>query len=246
MFITSKNIHICNINLNFKKVYFLKKKMKRIVKGSLVLLIFSVILLGIGPTTVLGTRYRSDYENASQKILEQIDSFTFAYDSTTLNYSIIFGAMFIKLNNTHSELVADVFVITVDLQYVTMLTATLTFDASFSYDGSLNSHSDVEVDSTSLIQFGDLLYNYSIHSFLITNDLFPLDLEIDFVYDLTSSEFSESGTYNVLKNFVMTSGGSGPEIPGYLLSTTISVLIGGILTVAMMYKRKKILMINNS
>ena len=44
--------------------------MKKIGKASLVLLVFSVFLLGIGPTTVLGERYHSDYEGASQKILE--------------------------------------------------------------------------------------------------------------------------------------------------------------------------------
>lgn len=219
--------------------------MKKIGKCSLVLFLFSVILLGSGPTTVLGTRSRSDYENASQKIFEQIDSFTFVYESTTLNYSIIFGAMFIKLNNTHSELVSDVFVTTLNSQYVTMLTALLSFVVNFSYDGAWNSHFGVGDDSTSLIQIGDLLYNYSIHSFIITNDLFPLDLEIDFVYNLSSSEFSNPGTYNVLKNFVMTSTGSGPEVPGYLLSITISILVVGVLTVAMIYKRKKTSKINN-
>lgn len=42
--------------------------MKKISKGSLVLLVFSVILLGSVPTTVLGSKY--EYEDASQKILE--------------------------------------------------------------------------------------------------------------------------------------------------------------------------------
>lgn len=154
--------------------------------------------------------------------------------------------MFIKLNNTHSELVSDVFVITLNSQYVSMLTATLTFDASFSYNGTLNSHLGVGVDSTSIAQFGDVLYNYSIHSFIITNDKFPLDLEIDFDYDLTSSEFSRSGTYNVVKNFVLTSTDSDPLIPGYSLSTTLSILVVGILALAMIYKRKKISKLNNS
>lgn len=220
--------------------------MKKIGKSSLLLLVFSIILLGSVPTTVLGSRYRSDYEAASQKILEQIESFTFVSSSTTLNYSIIFGAMFIKLNNTHSELVSDVFVITLNSKYVSMLTATLTFDASFSYDGTLNPHSGVGVDSTSIAQFGSLLYNYSIHSFIITNDLFPLELDIDFEYNLTSSEFSRAGTYNVVKNFVMTSSDSGPAIPGYLLSTTLSILVVGILAIAIIYKRKTISKLNNS
>ena len=214
--------------------------MKKIGKASLVLFVSSVLLLGSGPTTVLGFMYRSDYENASQKILEQVGYFTFIYSSETLNYSIIFGAMFVKLNSTHSELVSDVFITTIDLQYVTMLTTTLTFNASFSYDGTWNNHSGVGVDSTSLIQFGDLLYNYSIHSFLITNDLFPLDLEITFEYDLTSSEFNESGTYIVLKNFVMTSPGNGPAIPGYILSPMISILVVGVLILSIFYKKKKI------
>ena len=85
--------------------------MKKIGKASLILLVFSVFLLGIGPTTVLGQRYHSDYEDASQKILTQIDSFTFSYESTTLRYNIVFGAMFIKTNET-SEFVSDVFVFT--------------------------------------------------------------------------------------------------------------------------------------
>ena len=212
--------------------------MKKISKSSIGLCVFLIILLGSTPSLVLGTRYRSDYENASQKIFEQIDTFTFVFDTTTLNYSIVFGAMFIKLNSTHSELVSDVFVSTLNSQYVSMLTATLTFDVSFSYDGDLELNSGVEVDSTSIVEFDDLLYNYSIHSFLITNDLFPFDLEIDFDYILTSSEFSVSGNYYVLKNFVMTSTGSGPEIPGYNLPIIISILVGGTLAVVMMYKRK--------
>jgi len=239
-------LYLLTIN---KKWRFL---MKKIGKGSLVLLVFSVLLLGSGPTNVLGSRYRSDYENASQKIFEEIESFTFVYKSETLNYSIIFGAMFIKLNSTHSKLVSDVFVITLNDRLVTMLTATLSFDASFSYDGTWNNHAGVGVDSTGIAEFSNLLYNYSIHSFLITNDLFPLDLEITLEYNLTSEYyldspvFSEAGTYNVLKNFVMTSPGSGPAIPGYILSTTISILLVGILAVAMIYKRKKISKINNS
>ena len=220
--------------------------MKKIGKGSLVLLVFSVILLGSGPTTVLGSRYLSDYEDASQKIYEQIESFTFVYDSTTFNYSMFFGAMFIKLNTTHSELVADVFVITMNSQYVYPLTATLTFDASFSYDGTLNSHPGVGMDGPSMFQFGSLLYNYSIHSFIITNDLFPLDLEIDFDYNLTSSEFSVAGTFNDVKNFVITSPDSGPAIPGYILSTTLSILVVGIIALAMIHNRKKISKLNNS
>ncbi len=83
---------------------------------------------------------------------------------------------------------------------------------------------------------------------MITNDLFPLELEITFVYDFTSEfselgTFSESGTYNVVKSFTLK---SKPKIPGYILSTTISILVVGILAVAMIYKRKKILKINNS
>lgn len=217
--------------------------MKKIGKASLVLLVFSVFLLGIGPTAVLGERYHSDYEGASQKILTQIKSFTFSYDSTTLRYNIVFGARFIKTNDT-SEFVSDVFVFTAGESYVTMLTAILTFDASFSYDGTWNNRSGSGYDTSSFMQFGDLLYSYGIHSFIITNDLFPLELEITFVYDFNSDEFSESGTYTVVKSFSLKS--SGFKIPGYILSTTISILVVGILAVAMIYKRKKILKINNS
>ena len=150
--------------------------------------------------------------------------------------------MFIKGNDT-SELVSDVFVFTDDEYYVSMLTAILTFDASFSYDGTWNNHSGSGYDTSSLIQFGDLLYSYGIHSFVITNDLFPLELDITFVYDFTSDHFSESGTYTVVKSFSLK---TTPKIPGYILSTTISILVVGILAVAIIYKRKKILKINNS
>lgn len=221
--------------------------MKKIGKASLVLLVFSVFLLGIGPTAVLGERYHSDYEGASQKILTQIKSFTFTFvdgsTTTTLRYNIVFGARFIKTNDT-SNFVSDVFVFTNDDNFVSMLTATLTFDASFSYDGAWNNHSGAGYDSTSLFEFSDLLYRYSIHSFNITNDLFPLELEIIFEYEFTSSEFSVSGTYTVVKSFSLKS--SGFKIPGYILSTTISILVVGILAVAMIYKRKKILKINYS
>ena len=210
--------------------------MKKIGKGTLVLLICSVFLLGSGPTTVLGYQYHSDYENASQKILEEIESFTFL----TLNYSIVFGAMFIKLNNTHSKLVSDIYVITLTGYCVTMLTATLTFSASFFYAGISNTPAGVLVDSTSLACFSDILYNYSIHSVLMTNDLFPLDLEITVNYDLTSSEFSESGTYIVSKNFVMASSGGDDAIPGYILPIMISILAVGVLSLTIIYKKKKI------
>lgn len=211
--------------------------MKKIGKVSLALLVLSMLLLGIGPTTVLGQRYRSDYENATQKVLEEIHNFTFVVGQT-LNYSIIFGAMFVQLDSTNSELVADVFVTTLNSLYVQSLTATFSFNASFSYDGTWNNHSGVGVDSTSLIQFGDLLYNYTIHSFLITNDLFPLDLDITLEWDFTSSQFSESGTYNVMENFVMTSTDAG--IPGYFVPITVSVLVGGVLVFIIFNKKKKI------
>jgi len=217
--------------------------MKKIGKGTLVLLICSVFLLGSGPTTVLGQYYNynhSDYENASQKILEEIESFTFVAISTTFNYSIVFGAMFIKLNNTHSKLVSDVYVLLLSQTYVWPLTVTLTFSASFFYAGILNTPAGVGVDSVSYGQFSDVLYNYSIHSVLLTNDLFPLDLEITVIYDLTSSEFSESGTYIVSKNFVMASSGGDDAIPGYILSIMISILVVGVLSLTIIYKKKKI------
>ena len=217
--------------------------MKKIGKGSLVLLICCVFLLGSAPTTVLGQYYNynhSDYENASQKILEEIESFTFFVSPRTLNYSIVFGAMFIKLNNTHSKLVSDVYVITSDSYFASSLTATLTFDAIFSYDGAFNNHAGVGVESTSIMEFSDVLYNYSIHSFIITNDLFPLDLDITLDYDLTSIEFSESGTFIVSKNFVMASSGGEAAIPGYILSTMISILVVGVLALTIYYKKKKI------
>ena len=128
-----------------------------------------------------------------------------------------------------------------------MLTATLTFDASFSYDGTLNNHAGVGVESTSIAEFSDVLYNYSIHSFIITNDLFPLELSITLIYDLTlelDPEISKSGTYTGSRSFSLKK--PGPKIPGYILSTTISILVVGILAVAMIYKRKKILKITNS
>ncbi len=210
--------------------------MKKIGKVSLALLVLSIFLLGSGPTAALGQRYRSDYEDASQKVFEEIHNFTFVYDSTTLNYAIIFGAMFIKLNSTHSRLVSDVFVVTLTSQFVSMLTATLEFDASFSFTGGGGSNSDIGVDSTSIIEFSDLLYNYTIHSFLTTNDLFPLDLVINFDWNFTSSEFSESGTYDVTKNFVLASSDSG--IPGYFVPITVSILAGGILVLITFKKRK--------
>jgi len=215
--------------------------MKKISKGTLVLLICSVFLLGSGPTTVLGYQNHSDYENASQKILEEIKSFTFVGASTTLNYSIVFGAMFIKLNSTHSKLVSDIYVITLSSpQYLYPLTVTLDYSASFLYAGISNTPAGVLVESVSMFEFSDVLYNYSIHSVLLTNDLFPLDLDITVNYDLTSSEFSESGIYVVSKNFVMASSGGDDAIPGYFLSIMISILVVGVLSLTIIYKKKKI------
>lgn len=212
--------------------------MKKFGKISSVLIIISLFFFGNTAVLVLGAS-RSDYQDASQKIYEQIEYFTFVYDTTTLNYSIIFAAMFIEYDDDNSQLVSDVFVTTLTEYYVAWLTATLTFNAGFFYGPAWNNNSGVGVDSTSSIEFSDLMYNYTIHSFIIANDLFPVNLFVVFEYDLTSSEFSEAGTFMTNYTFSLKSPKSGPEIPGYILSVLLTTITIGVLIIVEFYKKKE-------
>ncbi len=212
--------------------------MKKFGKISLVLIIISLFSFGNTTVLVVGAD-RYEYEDASQKIYEQIESFTFVYSSTTLNYSIIFAAMFVEYDDDHSQLVSDVFVTTLTGYYVTMLTATLTFNASFLYGPAWNNHSGVGVDTSSIMQTSDLLYNYTIHSFIITNDLFPVNLFVVFEYTLTSSLFSEGGTYMTNNTFTLKSPKSEPEIPGYMISVLLTTITVGVLIIVVFYKKKE-------
>lgn len=213
--------------------------MKKYGKISLVLIIISLFFCGNSTMLVVGPD-RYEYEDASQKIYEQIDSFIFTFDTTELNYAIIFAAMFIKFDDVTSHLVSDVFVITLTEYYVSVLTATLTYNASFFYGLSWYNTSGVGVDTSSLMQSSNLIYNYTIVSaFPIINDLFPVNLFVVFEYTLTSSEFSESGTYMTNNTFTLKSPKSGPEIPGYMMSVLLTTTVGVLIIVVIYKKRNK-------
>lgn len=147
--------------------------------------------------------------------------------------------MFIEYNDDYSQLVSDVFVTTLTEYYVTMLTATLTFNASFFYDPTWNNHSGVGVDTSSIMQTSNLIYNYTIHSFLVANDLFPVNLFVVFEYTLTSSEFSEAGTYMTNNTFTLKSSKSEPTIPGYMTPVLLTTIMAGVLITVLFYKKKR-------
>jgi len=171
-------------------------------KAKILLIVSFILLVQInGAIICMAYKYRDEYEDAGQSIYDRMESFSFIFDSQSIQYGVYFGGMFETYNDTHKRFTADVFVITLNEYYVTSLTASLTFDITFSATGINIMDSGSDSDTSSFMQSGDVIYEFEIYEFFAHKDLFPVTLTIEFDYHLFSSEFDMTDSYSVTKNF---------------------------------------------
>lgn len=208
-------------------MYDMKKKV------GILLIISLIFLVQInGAIICMGYKYRDEYIDASQKIFTRIDSFSFVFDSQSIQYAVYFGGMFETYNDTHKRFVSDVFVVTLNEYYVTSLPATLDFDVIFTATGINIMHSAVRGDTSSIMQSHDVIYEFEIHDFLVPKDLFPVTLTVDFDYELSSSEFFRSDSYMGTKTFewstpmdIMLIVGIVVGVVAVIAITTIAIVV---------------------
>jgi len=176
------------------------KKMKREVK--LILFASLIFFTHVSGVIIMITSYnkREEYLNAPQKIYQSIESFSFTFDGGRIRYGVYFGVMFIA-DSTHQLLVSDVFVVTLNDYFVSTLTAYLDFNVTFSASGINEIHTAVRSDTSSFITSYEVIYEFSIYSFLVPEYLFPVSLHVDFEYTLSSSEFNRVGTFQATGTF---------------------------------------------
>lgn len=209
----------------------MKKKVRILL---IVSLLFLVQLNGM--IICMGYKYRDEYSDATQKIFTRIESFSFIFDSQSIQYAVYFGGMFETYNDTHKRFVSDVFVVTLNEYYVTSLPAYLDFDVTFTATGINIIHSALTGDTSSMMQSGDVIYEFEIHDFLVSKDLFPVSLTVDFDYDLYSSKFSISDSYMGTKTFEW----SDPLNIILIVGIVIGVVAAIAVTIAIIiYKRRR-------
>jgi len=171
-------------------------------KEKILLVISLIFLIQLEGAIICKAYYDRDiYAGAFQKIYDSLDSFSFTFDSQSIQYAVYFGAMFDAYNNTHRRFVSDVFVTTLNEYYVSTLPADLDFDVTFTATGINIPFSAVRGDTSSLFQSDDVIYEFEIYEFFVHKDFFPVTLIINLDWDLTSSEFHRSGYYEVTQKF---------------------------------------------
>jgi len=209
---------------------FMKKKAK-------ILLVVSCILLVQinGAINCMAYKTRDDYEDAFQKIYEQIDEFSFNFGQT-VTYSVHFGGMFEKYNDTHKRFTVDVFVITETGYFVTSLGASLTFDITFSATGINIIDSGSDGDTSSFMQTSDIIYEFEVYEFFIHKDLFPVALTINFDYTISSSEFTNIDSYSVTQNFDWD-----PMFIIIMIASVIGIAVAiiGVVTIILLVRKRK-------
>lgn len=208
---------------------FMKKKAK-------ILLIVSIIFLVQINGAIISMAYKSrdDYDKPSQSIYEQMDSFSFTFGQS-ITYSVYFGGMFEKYNETHKRFTADVFVITETGYYVSSLAATLTFDITFSAAGINIIDSGSDGDTSSFMQSGDIIYEFEVYEFFVHKDLFPVTLTINFDYVLNSSEFNQIDSYSVTQTFDWD-----PLLIVIIITSVIGIAaIAVVVTIILLVRRRK-------
>jgi flagellar basal body-associated protein FliL len=179
----------------------MKNLMKK--KAKILLIVSIIVLVQInGAIVCMAYKDNDDYDSSIESIYDKMATFTFVFDTQPLTYSVHFGGMFEKYNDTHKRFTADVFVITENQYYVSALSASLTFDIIFSATGLYINHSGSDGDTSSIFfPSNEVIYEFEVYEFFVHKDLFPVTLTIDFDYTLHSSEFHEVGSYSVTKTF---------------------------------------------
>ena len=183
--------------------------------------------------------YESDYEKAGEKLYLEIDRFNFMFEGSPLTYIVKFGAMMEDYNETHIRIVCDILVFTATQEYVSNCPCDCIYQLNYSYGKPLFSYGGIISDSTSFLQFGDDLYNYTFPFVFLKTSLLPKEITFSLQYELsgdTGSAFDHQGTYSTSYTFY----GSAYFATLYLMFG-IAVVAGvvGIIVVVVIVKKRR-------
>ena len=141
------------------------------------------------------TYYCDDFEGADYKIYRQMKDFYFVFSSSTYHYGIYLGAMFVDANAENVSLTVYAFVKTLTQYYVANLGASFIFNVTGTYRGVYFQRNGTSSDTAPFMTSDPCLYQFSLFSIEFARDLHLYDLSLSIIYSLTSSEFSEVGSF---------------------------------------------------
>jgi len=167
-------------------------------------LIISMISVNVLNSMILGQGYY-DYDSADEAIWAKVHQFQFTYSSSDIIYAVYLGLMVEEDTqnvNDKGAFESNAFVKGMNDKCLTSTTATLTFNLTVTYLGSPHLVSDAQDDTSSFfICTSTTIYMYNLTTFEISDESFPLTVEVFFEYNLTSSEFSDIGSYTGTQEF---------------------------------------------
>ncbi len=141
----------------------------------------------------------NDYTFTIEKIYQKIDTITFNFQGGTLNYPVILASRFDSLNASHVRLRLDVFIKTIDDNFITNMEVNVTCIANLTINTLACQRTGQGSDQTGFMQYGDLLYTYELCSVDVPTDIFPATVSIAFNYTARSDggEFVKTNTATV-------------------------------------------------
>lgn len=177
----------------------------------------------------------TDYMLNMDKIYQRIDTITFSFSGSTINYAVIMGSHFDNLNATHVRLHLDVLIKTTDDNFITNMRVTCSGLANFTVKNAVYQTSGEGSDSTGFSQYGELLYSYEVcYVDVPSADLFPVTVGIAFNYTLAS----DSGEF-VKTNKVTVSGFFlGPTIWSFIVVGIVVLISLAIVFIVRAVKRR--------
>src|SRR5271157_3736182 len=136
----------------------------------------------------------SDYDSTIEKIWQKIDTITFTFNSTSLTYEVYMGVRFDSLDNTHDNLRMDVFIQTIDQNYISCLQVNLTSVATFVVNGQTMQSAGMVSGETGCFgfQYSNPLYSLIVCTMPVLLSAFPVTLSLTFSYTLASNLFLSS------------------------------------------------------
>ncbi len=183
------------------------------------------------------TYYCSDFENSMVKIYREIEDFYFTFDSSTLHYAIMFGAMFERIDSNLVNLVIYTFCVTLTDYYVSSLSATFEYNLSGTFRGVELRKNGSVTDTSAWLTSSSCLYQFPLYSHNFTKRYSQDTLTIILEYNLTSSEFYESGVFECSANLPSL---TGSQLFNFYLIIVLSIIgiVVAVIVIIIVIKRK--------
>ncbi len=194
-------------------------------KSKLIILLFVTQALLVVPLFA-GAITQNDYSSfVPEKIYERIDTITFTWDSSVLNYGVTMASKFEKKNDTYTRLRLDVFVESDNNNYVTSLFVNLTYNVTFTVNDQDYHRTGVVNDTSSFYQTATLIYTFEVCSVDISGvDLFPATVGISINYNFTSA-INVRGRINKIGAATASNTFLGPTIMQIIVYGIIAAVV---------------------